>query len=92
VQVLQECWLALGVLHCHRIHTALVPRCLLDPTPLVLAEHPLSVLLCSLGRRSFFTTTDEDQWQLIRKGTAQAFSQANIRWVECSLQLAVLKC
>jgi len=35
---------------------------------------------CSLGRRSFFTTTDEEQWQLIRKGTAQAFSQANIRW------------
>jgi hypothetical protein len=38
-------------------------------------------LVCvrSLGRRSFFTTTDEEQWQLIRKGTAQAFSQANIR-------------
>jgi hypothetical protein len=32
-----------------------------------------------LGRRSFFTTTDEEQWLLIRKGTAQAFSQANIR-------------
>lgn len=32
-----------------------------------------------IGRRSFFTTTDEEQWQLIRKGTAQAFSQANIR-------------
>jgi cytochrome P450 len=32
-----------------------------------------------LGRRSFFTTTDEEHWQLIRKGAAQAFSQANIR-------------
>lgn len=32
-----------------------------------------------LGLRSFFTTNDEDQWQLIRKSTAQAFSQANIR-------------
>eukprot|EP00877_Chromochloris_zofingiensis_P012409 jgi/Chrzof1/7421/Cz02g23030.t1 len=32
-----------------------------------------------LGLRSFFTTTDEEQWALIRKGTAQAFSQANIR-------------
>ncbi len=28
-----------------------------------------------LGLRSFFTTNDEDQWQLIRKNTAQAFSQ-----------------
>lgn len=34
-----------------------------------------------LGLRSFFTTTDEEQWALIRKGTAQAFSQANIRQV-----------
>lgn len=32
-----------------------------------------------LGLRSFFTTTDEEQWALIRKGTAPAFSQANIR-------------
>lgn len=44
---------------------------------------PSAMLCCSLGRRSFFTTTDEDQWQLIRKGTAQAFSQANIR---CAVQ------
>lgn len=39
-----------------------------------------------LGRRSFFTTTDEEQWLLIRKGTAQAFSQANIRWAQNRLQ------
>ena len=32
-----------------------------------------------LGRRSFFTTADEDQWALVRKGTAAAFSLANIR-------------
>eukprot|EP00878_Enallax_costatus_P000623 GHUV01000725.1.p1 GENE.GHUV01000725.1~~GHUV01000725.1.p1 ORF type:complete len:552 (+),score=175.13 GHUV01000725.1:213-1868(+) len=42
-----------------------------------------------LGRRSFFTTTDEDQWQLIRKGCAQAFSQANIRrYFTCALKHA----
>lgn len=39
----------------------------------------LVLCCCSLGRRSFFTTTDEEQWALIRKGTAQAFSQSNIR-------------
>jgi hypothetical protein len=32
-----------------------------------------------LGLDSIFTTTDEEKWQLIRKGTAQAFSHANIR-------------
>lgn len=42
-----------------------------------------------LGRRSFFTTTDEEQWLLIRKGTAQAFSQANIRrYFTCALKHA----
>lgn len=42
-----------------------------------------------LGRRSFFTTTDEEQWLMIRKGTAQAFSQANIRrYFTCALKHA----
>ena len=33
-----------------------------------------------LGRRSFFSTTNEAQWLNIRKGTAQAFCHQNIRW------------
>jgi cytochrome P450 len=32
-----------------------------------------------LGLRSFFTTCDEEQWARVRKGTAAAFSQQNIR-------------
>jgi len=31
------------------------------------------------GRRSFFTTNDEAQWAVVRKGCAQAFSPSNIR-------------
>lgn len=32
-----------------------------------------------LGRRSFFTTADEDQWARVRKACAPAFSVANVR-------------
>jgi hypothetical protein len=33
-----------------------------------------------LGRRSFFSTTNEAQWLNVRKGTAAAFCHQNIRW------------
>lgn len=32
-----------------------------------------------LSRSSFFTTNNEQQWAVVRKGTAQAFSHTNIR-------------
>jgi hypothetical protein len=32
-----------------------------------------------LGRRSFFTTSDEVQWAAVRKAAAPAFNLANVR-------------
>lgn len=32
-----------------------------------------------MGRRSFFNTHDAEEWRVVRKGTAPAFSLDNIR-------------
>ncbi len=42
-------------------------------------HHPLQATN-HLGRRSFFSTSNEAQWLNVRKGTAQAFCHQNIRW------------
>jgi hypothetical protein len=70
--------------------------CVSVPTLWLCDSAPRVAVLCSLGKRSFFTTTDEEQWQLIRKGTAAAFSQANIRcgcgaWTDAARAPAVVE-